>query len=110
MGEFIRVISGDMEGQLMSGQDTATNFDVVSDLEKGGVPIIIIGSREVHFKFWSGSTPKNQYINMLPKGGFKVTEDTDVINEITGNNLRITVDGGGEKRDTLHIYIQIYDV
>jgi hypothetical protein len=40
---------------------------------------------------------------------FKVTADTSAYNELKGNNLKITLDGGGQEATTLNIFIQIYD-
>jgi hypothetical protein len=105
---FVRWNSGDRSGQISSGGNATSNFDVVYGvLEEGNTSIIIIGSHEIHFRFWSGSD--GQYINLIELGGFKVTADTPEYNELKGNNLKITLDGGGQEATTLNIYIQMYD-
>lgn len=80
-----------------------------STFEKGNVSVIKIPDKpDPKFRFWSGWR-EGQYINLLEGDGYKETKNTSEISEISGNNLRITVDGGGVNNpSTRHIYIQVY--
>lgn len=51
-----------------------------------------------------------QYINWIPTENYKVTKDEVSITELKSDKYRLTLDGGGYKRYTKNIYIQLYDV
>ncbi|BAY66213.1 hypothetical protein NIES22_63260 [Calothrix brevissima NIES-22] len=110
-GEFYRLMDGNIHGTVSPGSDAKVNFDIRRSgvFEKGDLTLITAGGHDVHFRFWSNSSSSEQYINLLPIGGFEVKRDTEKLNEIITNNLRITVDGGGKSNSTLNIYIQVYD-
>lgn len=80
-------------------------------LQQGRVTLIDIdGKPDPYFRFWSGDEQNVQYINALAGDGYEVTQDSSEISEVTGNGLRVTVDGGGiDDPDHDEIHIQVYD-
>lgn len=102
-------------GEVKPGQTVDSAEFVASSwsIEQGDVPVITIpGAPTPGFRFWSGfdGLEKDQYINVLAGEGYAVTKDNDEISEVTGNGLRITVDGGGKDDPSVKdMYIQVYN-
>jgi len=121
----LRDISGDPGnfGNVAPGA-TATSHDwrpPVTDIERGNVAVVGIGQfgqpqlvPAPGVRFWSGESSHgigtDQYINLLEGNGWKVTRNTSLISEVTGNGFRVTVDGGGSQPETNGIYFQVYNV
>ena len=110
-----------LRGEVKPGERVVSErFQINSTetLEKGNISSIIgfPVAPNPSFRFWSGGENvllrrlKDQYINLLEGNGYGVTTDTSEISEITGNGLRITVDGGGRNNPSIYdIHIQIYN-
>jgi hypothetical protein len=103
----------EIKGDVAPGETVeAEGFNpAVITLQQGSVPLIHVdGKPDPHFRFWSGNVQGDQYINALAGDGYEVKQDSSEISEITGNGLKVTVDGGGyDDPSTQEIYIQVYD-
>lgn len=117
----IRDISGDAQnyGNIAPGAGAVSNeFWTDSLLQYGNVPVVGIGQfghtqlvPVPGVRFWSGFNfpQEDQYINLLAGNGYTVTRDSPLISEVTGNDFRITVDGGGNQQTTVTIFFQVYN-
>lgn len=106
--QSIRTITGVDRGTIPPNLAAIFNFDSQQEnLEQGDVSLLNIDGNEIKFRFWSSSTGSDQYINLNAHAPFKVTKDIKEISVLDGNGIRITVDGGGGKEETLNIHVII---
>lgn len=101
-----------IKGDVAPGETVeAQGFNPATQLEQGRVTLIDVdGKPDPYFRFWSGDEQNVQYVNALAGNGYEVKKDSSEISEVTGNGLKVTVDGGGnDARSTQEIYIQVYD-
>lgn len=101
----------DIVGALNPGQRFHSPvFESKGTLEQGNVPVVGVFAAipAPGVRFWSGTD--GQYINLLEGNGYRVTRNTSEISEVTGNGIRVTVDGGGVNNPTTaNIYFQLYN-
>jgi len=98
---------------------TARSHDwtIGGTLEYGNIAVVGIGqfgqppsAPAPGVRFWSGNDGGIQYINLLGGNGWTVTRNTAEICEVTGNGLRVTVDGGGIMGpDVSNVVFQVYN-
>jgi len=98
---------------------TARSHDWAQDntLEYGNIAVVGIGqfgqppsAPAPGVRFWSGNGSSVQYINLLGGNGWTVTRNASEICEVTGNGLRVTVDGGGISTPTISdVVFQVYN-
>ena len=118
----VRTISSNQfnYGNIAAGL-TARSHDWAGDgtLEQGNIAVVGIGqfgqpqsAPAPGVRFWSGYDvgDQHQYINLLGGNGWTVTRNASEICEVTGNGLRVTVDGGGIMGpDVSNVVFQVYN-
>lgn len=110
-------VGGVKDVELQNGQDALCNFDIPVDryLQSPKALLCTIGGKALFVRFWSGfvehfdGNNSDQYINLLEDNGFQVSKDSSEYNEVVGNGVRVSLDGGGHNMDTMDIFVQIYD-
>lgn len=97
------------KGEVSAGKMNGFEFSTIPGytLEEGAFPCLNIDGTSVYFRFWSGGS--NQYINILNKNGFNITEDKESFNSASNGRYRVTVDAGGHDAYINHIFFQIYN-